>query len=250
VSHTKITSAAAVAAILAIASPAAFAQTSGSTTPPTARTNAPNQVEPGQILASKLKGAAVFDKQNRKIGDVRDIILDPDGRVAAIAVDFNGNVGGNGNNGGSRTIKIGMNDLKATTVNGEPRFLVTLSEQQLASAPKYELNPKNRNGNGNGGSTAELQRSQILASNLMGADVFDRQNQKIGSVKDVVLDPSGRVAEVVLSTSGRNVAVPMQELRVAFNDDQKVQKVTIDRTKNDLQSAQEFHFKPQNGNGG
>jgi sporulation protein YlmC with PRC-barrel domain len=255
VANTSI-SAVAVAAVLALAAPSVFAQpVSGTGTPPAMHTGTglagagntiANEIKPGQMLVSKLDGAAVYDLQQQKIGDVRNVVLDPDGRVAGIVINTNSNLGGNN---GNRAIEVPMNALKVTTVDGVPQFMITAGRQQLASAPTFDVN-NNSNGNRNehNGAPAErMQPSQVLGSNLNGTDVYDAQNQKVGSVKDIVLDPNGQVAEVVLSTNGRNVAMPMKDLKIVKNNSDKVEKVMINETQAQLNSAAVFHLNPGNG---
>jgi sporulation protein YlmC with PRC-barrel domain len=254
VAHTNI-SAVAIAAVLALAAPAAIAQPASGTTTPTmgnstgAGANAiANEIKPGQLRVSKLDGSAVYDQQQQKFGSVRNVVLDPDGRVAGVVIDTNSNLGGNS---GNRTIEVPMNELKVTTVNGVPQFMVTASRQQLASARPFDVN-NNANGNGNGrnGEAAErMQPSQVLGSNLNGADVYDAQNKKVGSVQDIVLDPSGQVAEVVFSTNGRNVAVPMKDLKIVKNNNDQIKNVVINQTQAQLNSAAVFHLNPNNANG-
>jgi sporulation protein YlmC with PRC-barrel domain len=254
VAHTNI-SAVAIAAVLALAAPAAIAQPASGTTTPTmgnstgAGGNAiANEIKPGQLRVSKLDGSAVYDQQQQKFGSVRNVVLDPDGRVAGVVIDTNSNLGGNS---GNRTIEVPMNELKVTTVNGVPQFMVTASRQQLASARPFDVNnDANGNGNGRNGEAAErMQPSQVLGSNLNGADVYDAQNKKVGSVQDIVLDPSGQVAEVVFSTNGRNVAVPMKDLKIVKNNNDKIKNVVINQTQAQLNSAAVFHLNPNNANG-
>ncbi|QOZ26048.1 PRC-barrel domain-containing protein [Bradyrhizobium sp. CCBAU 51753] len=80
------------AAILActLASPMAVAQTSTQTSPSTAA--APVSAS-GQWRASKLVGVNIYNKQNEKIGDVSDVILDASGKVAGVVVGVGGFLG-------------------------------------------------------------------------------------------------------------------------------------------------------------
>ena len=40
----------------------------------------------GQMLFSKMNGAAVYDEQNKQIGDISNVVLDPNGKVAAVLI--------------------------------------------------------------------------------------------------------------------------------------------------------------------
>jgi sporulation protein YlmC with PRC-barrel domain len=79
--------------------------------------------------------------------------------------------------------------------------------------------------------------NQMRASKVIGADVYDVHNQKIGDVQDLVLDRDGRVASVVvdvgsfLGMGGKNVAVKMSDIKTDHN------RLTLDRTKEQLKQT-------------
>src|SRR5437868_13613701 len=109
---------AALALMVAAAVPA-YAQTSSSSTssPSTSASSASSssthvtatQLQPGQIRATQMDGSTVYDTQNQKVGDVKDIILDRDGKVAAIVLDVGACLGV-----GGKYVGIGMNAPKIT----------------------------------------------------------------------------------------------------------------------------------------
>lgn len=141
----KTTMIAGFAALMAVSMPMAFAAdmnttsnpstTTSKTTPPPAATapmktsvNA-TQLEPGQIRASKLKGSDVYDTQNKKIGSVKDIILDKDGQVAEMVIDVDG-----------KYVGVGMHDVKiAMDANDNVKVTVDKSKEQLKSAQGFQL---------------------------------------------------------------------------------------------------------------
>jgi hypothetical protein len=72
--------------------------------------------------------------------------------------------------------------------------MVTASRQQLASARPFDVN-NNANGNGNGrnGEAAErMQPSQVLGSNLNGADVYTRRTRRSAASRISSSIPAGR----------------------------------------------------------
>src|SRR5262249_10264029 len=83
---------------------------------------------------------------------------------------------------------------------------------------------------------------QLRASQLIGSTVYDVHNRNIGSVKDVVLDRSGRIAAVVvdvgsfLGIGGKYVGVSLNDLKTD-ND-----RLTLDRTKEQLQAAESYRL--------
>ena len=95
---SKTTMTAAFALMLAAAVPAYAQSSSSSTSSPSASSPSTlassssthvtaTQLQPGQIRATQMDGSTVYDAQNQKVGDVKDIILDRDGKVAAVVLD-------------------------------------------------------------------------------------------------------------------------------------------------------------------
>ena len=81
---------------------------------PVAFAQAPHQgsqreevIQPNQMRASKMIGSTVYDVQNRDIGKVRDLVLDRDGRIAAVVVDVGSFLGMGGKN-----VAVKLSDLK------------------------------------------------------------------------------------------------------------------------------------------
>ena len=84
---------------------------------------------------------------------------------------------------------------------------------------------------------------ELRAAKIIGSTVYDRQNQDVGSVKDVLLDHAGKVHSVVLDVGaflgmgGKYVTVSLSDLKTDNN------RLTLDQTKDQLKSAPEFHFR-------
>lgn len=137
---------AAVAAILTASLPAAFAQTNNAAAPPTPTgTPQANHIMPGQLRFTDMNGASVYDAQNKNIGDINNIVLDPEGRVAAVAIKTGGFIGI-----GAKTVAVNLNDLKVTAdANGKPRFTLNMTQDQLKSAQNYDLTPPPSTASGN-----------------------------------------------------------------------------------------------------
>lgn len=161
---SKTTMTAAFALMLAVALPAYAQSSSSSTSSPSASSPSSSssasthvtatQLQPGQIRATQMDGSTVYDAQNQKVGDVKDIILDRDGKVAAVVLDVGAFLGIGGKN-----VAISMSDLKITQDdNNKPRFTVDMTKDQLKSAQAYDLNGPSRNSS-SGTTTAPASRS-------------------------------------------------------------------------------------------
>lgn len=136
-------------AVLLLATPMAFAQTSTTTTtsPPatvttsTTHAGTTNHIMPGQIRATQMDGSRVYDKQNQNIGDIKDMIVDRDGKIAAVVLDVGSFLGM-----GGKYVAVGLNDIKVSfDNNNKPKFVVDMTKDQLKAAQAYDLNPPNRN---------------------------------------------------------------------------------------------------------
>ena len=94
-------------------------------------------LQPGQIRATQMDGSTVYDTQNQKVGDIKDIILDRDGKVAAVVLDVGAFLGM-----GGKYVAVAMNDLKITNDNNsnKQRFTVDMTKDQLKAAQAYDLN--------------------------------------------------------------------------------------------------------------
>jgi sporulation protein YlmC with PRC-barrel domain len=133
---SKRSMAAALAVILAAATPAALAQTRA--TPDTrADTNGAISkvgIQPDQIRASKMLGGTVYDAQNRSIGSVKDLVLDKSGRVDGVVIDVGSVLGM-----GGKYVEVKMGDIK--TDNN--RLTLDRTKEQLQQMATYRLEDRN-----------------------------------------------------------------------------------------------------------
>jgi sporulation protein YlmC with PRC-barrel domain len=87
-----------------------------------------------------------------------------------------------------------------------------------------------------------IQSDQLRAHKMIGASVYDRNNQKIGSVQDIVLNKGGTVADVVvdvgrfLHMGGKFVAVKFGDIKTDNN------RLTLDLTKEQLQQMAAYNL--------
>ena len=120
---------AAFATLLIATAPAAYAETAPHARA-TAATAAEAQIQPDQIRASKMIGSAVYDVQNRKIGSVKDLVLDRDGQVSSVVVDVGAFLGM-----GGKYVAVSPRDIKTD----HNRLTLDLTKEQLQQAQNYRL---------------------------------------------------------------------------------------------------------------
>ena len=86
----------------------------------------------------------------------------------------------------------------------------------------------------------------MRASKMISSAVYDVQNRKIGSVQDLIVNKDGKVDAVVvdvgsfLGMGGKNVAIALSDIKTDNN------RLTIDRTKEQLQQMAEYRLVDRN----
>ena len=96
----------------------------------TTANRAEETIQPDQIRASRMIGSTVYDLQNRNIGKVRDLVLDRDGKIAAVVVDVGTFLGM-----GGKAVAVKLSDLK--TDNN--RITLDRTKEQLQQMANYRL---------------------------------------------------------------------------------------------------------------
>lgn len=74
----------------------------------------------------------VYDRQDNKIGDVNDILLDREGKVNAVIIGVGGFLGA-----GEKNVAVPFNALQMTDKNGKHYLVIDTNKQALESAPGY-----------------------------------------------------------------------------------------------------------------
>lgn len=97
-----------------------------------------------------------------------------------------------------------------------------------------------------------LPQNALLVSNIHNQNVYDRQDNKLGEVKDLVVDRSGRINAAVLSVGGF-LGIGEKDVAVAFSDLQAVQtdnnkwRLTLNVSKDALKNATGFRYDKNKG---
>ena len=139
---------AAAAALFMATAPLAYAQPAAHETT-VAMVSSSGVIQSDQIRASKMIGSSVYDVQNRDIGKVQDVILDRDGRVAAVVVDVGTFLGM-----GGKDVAVQLSDIKSDN----NRLTLDMTKEQLQQAQAYQLeNPDT----GAGSSTSPVHGGQL-----------------------------------------------------------------------------------------
>ena len=93
-----------------------------------------------------------------------------------------------------------------------------------------------------------VQPADMLASNLIGLDVHNLQNEEIGEIEDLIVDNGKTLRSVVISVGGflgigeRHVAVDPGSVVITREAGGSL-KAVVNTTRDDLRKAPEFKFE-------
>lgn len=96
-----------------------------------------------------------------------------------------------------------------------------------------------------------LPANALLASNFYDQNVYDPSEKKLGEIKDLVFDRTGKIGAVIVSVGGflglseRNVAVPFEQVYASQRDNKWW--LTMNATKDTLKSAAGFKYDKTQG---
>lgn len=87
----------------------------------------------GQLLASDVMGMNVVGSNNDNIGSVSDLLMDEQGNIVAAVVGVGGFLGI-----GQKNVALSFDTLQISTAeNGDPQARITLTKEELESAPEF-----------------------------------------------------------------------------------------------------------------
>jgi sporulation protein YlmC with PRC-barrel domain len=113
-----------IGAALAVATTTAFAAGE-------VMTSVPSQ----SVTVTDWYKQSVYDTQNNKIGDVKDVLVDSDGRINALILSVGGFLGA-----GEKDVAVKFDAVKKTEKDNSVRLTMNANKDDLKSAPglKYD----------------------------------------------------------------------------------------------------------------
>ena len=124
-----------------------------------------------------------------------------------------------------------MNKLIAMSLGVMMMSTAAIAQQTTTESPK---------------TLTSLPSPAVTISELYKQNVYDRADNKIGEVKDVVLSPDGRATALIIGVGGflgmgeKDVAVPFDAVKRTTKDNRTY--LTLDATKDALNSAPGFKY--------
>jgi hypothetical protein len=88
---------------------------------------------PDQFLASKFNGMDVVGADNKKIGDVNDILFAKEGKIEAFVIGVGGFLGI-----GRKDVALAPSAFEFTKDNNENKLKLSMTKEQLEQAPNFE----------------------------------------------------------------------------------------------------------------
>jgi len=89
--------------------------------------------KPDQLLASKVKGADVIGSDDKKIGDISDLLFSKDGKLEAYILSVGGFLGV-----GAKEVALAPSNVQIVQDNNSWKLKVSMTKDQLAQAPNFE----------------------------------------------------------------------------------------------------------------
>ncbi len=88
----------------------------------------------GSLNASKLIGLDVQSPEDKKVGDIGEVVLDKSGKVEGVVVDVGGFLGI-----ATHPVLLDWKDVTLATQDGKDRAVVNLTKEKLEQMPAYEV---------------------------------------------------------------------------------------------------------------
>jgi len=104
--------------------------------------------KPDQLLVSNLKGVDVLGSDDKKVGDISDLLFTKDGKVEAILISVGGFLGV-----GAKEIALAPSQIQLHEENGSWKAKVSMNKDQLKDAPDFERYKSTTTGSGMGSSS-------------------------------------------------------------------------------------------------
>jgi hypothetical protein len=91
-----------------------------------------NSLPSGALPISDYYDQSVYDPQDNKIGDIKDLLANKDGKIDAAIISVGGFLGV-----GEKNVAVPFNALKLTDKNGKRYLVMNTTKEALNNAPGY-----------------------------------------------------------------------------------------------------------------
>jgi sporulation protein YlmC with PRC-barrel domain len=187
----------------------------------------------------RLLGSTIRTVDGEEIGEVSEVLLDHDGRIAGVVVGVGGFLGI-----GEHDVALRWDAIELTTDDdGEPIAQVDIERDALERAPAFEYRDEG-DAVGTWGQRREVreehdeparpvavhvvarqEQDQYLAERLIGRPVHNLQGEELGEISDLLIGRDGEVAGIVVGVGGflgigrRDVGLSWDALDLTTDED-------------------------------
>lgn len=96
-----------------------------------------------------------------------------------------------------------------------------------------------------------LPQNALLVSNIHEQNIYDPRDNKLGEVKDLMLDRNGKITAAIISVGGF-LGIGEKDVAVAFSEIKATERnnkwwLTMNATKDELKKATGFRFDKNKG---
>jgi sporulation protein YlmC with PRC-barrel domain len=251
----------------------AWAQDHDAGQAPSAHSGTTRNQPGGAVRASKLIGATVKNKAGDSIGEISDLVVSPGANVTTAVVAVGGVLGIGDKKIGvpyksfsvapdGKTLYL---DMTADQLKSMPPYMDSSDEKSNAAAHPQtsQNNASNKFEHGTASTSTTtpgaaksahvLKATEQPASALIGAEVVDKGDARVGKIKDVIVSTNGRGAQAVLAVGGgianiggREIAIPLDNLTIQRGDaspKREPQRVQTNLTVSELEALPEFRYE-------
>ena len=202
---------------------------------------------PAGFMVSNLIGANVTSQSGEKIGDIKDVVLSPQGEATHVIVDV-----------GDKDVEVERSKLKISATENGLTVVLNATQADLAQLPAVNTTPNppatSQEASGTGETTTTTEQSStteqpaaseqtevsdtitaprgFMASNLIGAAVKNANDEKLGEIKDIVFSNQGEPSHVIIDIGDKDVEVEKSKLDISASEDGL--KVVLNGTQADL----------------
>lgn len=92
----------------------------------------------------------------------------------------------------------------------------------------------------------EIKDMDLVASKLIGVDIYNKENENVGEISDIVIGDGKSVIGVIASVGGflglGDSYIVIDPASLALADDNGTWKAFVDTTKDDLSNAPKFDY--------
>jgi sporulation protein YlmC with PRC-barrel domain len=102
-------------------------------TVPTARADVMNSVPTTSMTVTDWYKQNVYDQNNAKIGEIKDVLVNQDGQVHALIISVGGFLGA-----GEKDVAVSFNTVKATKKDNKIYLTMNTTKDALKAAPGFK----------------------------------------------------------------------------------------------------------------